>query len=109
MITWKKVLNFLDCAWECVCAFAVEIVMSIVVLAVGGFFVMIIGLAIQEADEKEARLEYCYKQGYVEVIESKHDPRYYCFDARRTDALHAEIAEESSPIASIPKRVWEDE
>jgi hypothetical protein len=94
----EKILDFLANAWDFVCAFAMEIFFTLAGCAIAAFFIMIFMLAYTQDNEREARLEYCYQQGYVEVIESQYKPQYYCFDARRN--------EESMPIASIPDQVW---
>ena len=92
----EKILDFLADAWSFCREFAFEIVVSVLILGFAGFFALLIVLAYNETQEQDARLEYCYQEGYAEVIESQHTPRYYCFDARL----------DPSAFRAIPEEVW---
>ena len=96
---WKwsvAILDFLAGAWDFACDYAMEIIMGTIVVAFVALFAAILVSAVQNDNEAAARLEYCYQQGYVEVIESQHEPHYYCFDARL----------DPSAFRPIPEEVW---
>ena len=101
LTTGEEILEVLADVFEFVCDHLFELCIGLALFAGACMFAMLIFHTAQTSNERVARQAYCYQQGYAEVITSKHAPYYYCFDARRT--------EESSPIASIPKLVWEDE
>jgi len=96
----ETVLDFLEGAWEFVCAFAFEIFVGTVILAFALLFALAIISSGKTADERDARLEYCYEQGYAEVIESQHAPYYYCFDARKMEV--------ESSFRPVPENAWKD-
>ncbi len=90
-------LSLMEIVWDFVWEYALVFFLVGLVALMGWLLVLASDNSFKRDQEIEARSEYCYEQGYNEVIQSEHPPYWYCFDARR----------DGDKTLGVPVKVWD--